>query len=236
MKLSKILPFLIIAALLLPACSSGGDTVKIAVLAPLTGSVPTFGQSTKEGAELAAKEWNAKGGLNGKQIELVIEDSQCEADPAVNAANKVISQDGIKFIVGEVCSKASIPVSQIANPAKVIQISGTSTNTALTVGEDGKVKDYIFRACFIDPFQGQVMAKFATGKGYKTAFVVWDQGNDYTVGLAQAFMENFQKMGGTVVGQETYTSTDTDFSAILTKAKDSNAEVLYIPDYYLWST
>jgi branched-chain amino acid transport system substrate-binding protein len=194
--------------------------------------VPTFGQSTKEGAELAVKEWNDKGGVLGKKIEMIVADSQCSADPAVNAANKVIDQDGVKFIVGEVCSSASIPVSEIVNQKKVLQISPTSTNASVTVDKNGNVKPFTFRACFIDPFQGLVMAKFASSKGYKTAFVMYDQGNDYVRGLAEAFMKSFQDLGGQIVGKETYTSTDTDFSAILTKVADSKAEVLYLPDYY----
>jgi branched-chain amino acid transport system substrate-binding protein len=260
MKFRKIVPLLLIAVMLLSACAQATEapapaaeqpaaeqpaaeqpaaeqpaatgTLKVALLAPLTGAVPTFGQSTKEGVELAVKEWNEKGGLLGKQIELIVEDSQCEADPGVNAANKVINQDKVKFIVGEVCSKSSIPVSEVANPAGVIQISPTSTNPSVTVDGEGKTKDYIFRACFIDPFQGLVMAKFATEKGYKTAFVMYDQGNDYTVGLAEAFEKAFVEAGGEILGKETYVSTDTDFSAILTKAKESGAEVLYLPDYY----
>ena len=260
MKLSKVLAILLVLAMVLAACAQAteapapvateapaaeapaaeapaaeapaAEAIKIALLAPLTGAVPTFGQSTKEGVTLAVSEWNAKGGINGQQIELIVEDSQCEADPGVNAANKVINQDGVKFIIGEVCSKSSIPISEVANPAGVIQISPTSTNATLTVDSTGKAKEYIFRACFIDPFQGLVMAKFASGKGYKTAFVMYDQGNDYTVGLAEAFETSFTELGGQVVGKETYVATDTDFSAILTKAKDLGAEVLYLPDYY----
>jgi branched-chain amino acid transport system substrate-binding protein len=237
MKLRVSLTLFAILAILLTSCSTGGaggsgDPVKVAILAPLSGAVPTFGISTRDGALLAIKEWNEKGGVLGRQIETVIEDSQCEADPSVNAANKVINEDKVHFIIGEVCSKASIPISEIAEAAKVVQISPTSTNTSVTVNEDGTTKQYIFRACFIDPFQGTVMAKFASGKGITTAFIMYDQGNDYTRGLAEAFEEAFTGMGGQVVGKETYTSTDTDFSAILTKVKDSGAEMLYLPDYY----
>jgi branched-chain amino acid transport system substrate-binding protein len=256
-KLFVFLSMLIVASMLLAACAQqpaapaeteapaapveteapaepapSGEPIKVGLLAPLTGAVPTFGQSTREGAELAVKEWNAKGGINGRQIELIVEDSQCEADPAVNAANKLIDQDGVKFLIGEVCSKASIPVSELANEKGVIQISPTSTNPSVTLNQDGSTKEYIFRACFIDPFQGFAMAKFANGKGYKSAFLMYDQGNDYTVGLAEAFEETFQELGGEILGKETYTSTDTDFSAILTKVKDSGAEVLWLPDYY----
>ncbi len=233
-RLFAILTIVIIASFILPACGggAGGGTIKIGLLAPLSGAVPTFGVSTKEGTEMAIKEWNDKGGVLGKKLELVVADSQCEADPAVNGANKLIDQDGVKYIVGEVCSKASIPVSEIVNQKKVVQISPTSTNTGVTVDKDGKVKPFTFRACFIDPFQGLVMAKFAQGKGYKTAFIMFDQGNDYVRGLAEAFEKAFTDMGGQIVGKETYTSTDTDFSAILTKVADSKAEVLYLPDYY----
>jgi branched-chain amino acid transport system substrate-binding protein len=237
MKLRVSLTLFAILAILLTSCSTGGaggggDPIKVAILAPLSGAVPTFGISTRDGALLAIKEWNDKGGVLGRQIETVIEDSQCEADPSVNAANKVINEDKVHFIIGEVCSKASIPISEIAEAAKVVQISPTSTNTSVTVNEDGSTKQYIFRACFIDPFQGTVMAKFASGKGITTAFIMYDQGNDYTRGLAEAFEEAFTGMGGQIVGKETYTSTDTDFSAILTKVKDSGAEMLYLPDYY----
>jgi branched-chain amino acid transport system substrate-binding protein len=233
MKLFKALSIVMIVAFILAACGkTGGGTVKVGLLAPLSGAVPTFGISTKEGAELAIKEWNDNGGVLGNQIELVVGDSQCSADPAVNAANKLIDQDKVKFIVGEVCSSASIPVSQITNEKKVLQISPTSTNPAVTVDKDGKVKPYTFRACYDDNFQGDVMAKFATGKGWKTAFITYDQGNDYTVGLANSFKQSFSALGGTIVGEETYTKNDTDFSAILSKVAEANPDVLWVGDYY----
>jgi len=218
-----------------PTQAKTEDGIKIGLLAPLSGAVPTFGLSVKEGTELAIKEWNDKGGVLGKKIELVVADSQCEPVPAVNSANKLISQDGVKYIIGEVCSKASIPVSEIANARKVVQISPTSTNLSVTVDKDGKTKPYSFRDCFIDPFQGTVMAKFAMSKGYKTAFIMSDQGNDYVRGLAESFEKSFTQLGGHVVGKGTYTSTDKDFSAILAKVKDTGAEVLYLPDYYYFA-
>jgi branched-chain amino acid transport system substrate-binding protein len=235
-KFYMFIAIVMIASMVLAACTpsgaGGGGTIKVGLLAPLSGQVPTFGVSTQEGVQLAVKEWNAKGGVLGKQIELVVADSQCSADPAVNAANKLIDQDKVKYVVGEVCSSASIPISEIVNQKKVVQISPTSTNPAVTVDKDGKVKPYTFRACFIDPFQGLVMAKFAMGKGYKTAFVMFDQGNDYVRGLAEAFESAFTQNGGQIVGKESYTAQDTDFSAILTKVADSKAEVLFLPDYY----
>jgi branched-chain amino acid transport system substrate-binding protein len=222
-----------LVAMLFTACGPAqAKEVKIAILAPLSGPVPTFGVSTKEGALMAIDEWNAKGGVNGMKIVPIVEDSQCTPDPAVNAANKVINQDKVHYIMGEVCSKASIPVSEIANKAGVIQVSSTSTNPSVTVDAAGKVKPFIFRACFIDPFQGSVAAKFATGKGIKTAFVMVDQSNDYVKGLAAAFTESFTQLGGKVVGTENYTGKDTDFSSILAKVADAKPDLIYLPDYY----
>jgi branched-chain amino acid transport system substrate-binding protein len=214
-------------------CQQAPKVLKVAVLAPLSGPVPTFGVSTRDGALLAIDEWNAKGGVLNMKITPVVEDSQCTPDPAVNAANKVINQDKVHYIIGEVCSKASIPISEIANAAKVIQISPTSTNTAVTVDKGGATKAYIFRACFIDPFQGKVGATFATNNlKAKKAFVLSDQSNDYVKGLAEAFEATFTEMGGKIVGKENYTSTDTDFSAILAKVKSAKPDVVYLPDYY----
>lgn len=221
-----------------PATTGGGaapaDTspIKIGVLAPLSGPVPTFGVSTKNGVTMAIEEWNAKGGVLGRKIEPLVEDSQCTPDPAVNAANKLIDQDKVKYLIGEVCSKATIPVSEISEEKGILQISSTSTNETVTLKSDGSTKNYVFRACFIDPFQGLVMAKFAQKKGFKTAFILFDQGNDYVRGLAEAFEKAWTEMGGKVVGKETYTTQDTDFSAILTKVAESKAEVLFVPDYY----
>jgi branched-chain amino acid transport system substrate-binding protein len=215
-------------------CQQAPKVLKVAILAPLSGPVPTFGVSTRDGALLAINEWNAKGGVLGVQITPIVEDSQCTPDPAVNAANKVINQDKVHYIIGEVCSKASIPISEIANSAKVIQMSPTSTNTAVTVDNSGKTKAYIFRACFIDPFQGKVGATFAFNSlKAKNAFVMFDQSNDYVKGLAEAFEATFTELGGTIVGKESYDGAkDTDFSAILTKVKGAKPDIVYLPDYY----
>lgn len=231
-----VLALIVVLTTLIAACKPAAPkTLKVAILAPLSGDVATFGVSTRDGALLAIDEWNAKGGLLGRKIEAVVEDSQCEAEPAASAANKVINQDQVKFIIGEVCSKASIPVSEIVDGTggKVLQISPTSTNPKVTIREDGSAKPTVFRACFIDPFQGTVAAKFALDKlGAKTAAVLLDQGNDYVRGLAEFFRDAFEAGGGKVVVWETYTAGDKDFSAILTKVKDANPDVLFLPDYY----
>lgn len=236
MRAFKVLSLIIIAAMLLAGCGGGASAakeVKMAVLAPLSGPVPTFGVSTRDGALLAIEEWNAKGGVLGMKIVPIVEDSQCTPDPAVNAANKVIDQDKVHYIIGEVCSKASIPVSEIANAKKVVQVSPTSTNPDVTVDKTGATKPYIFRACFIDPFQGTVGAKFALENlKAKTAFIMLDQANDYVKGLAEFFEKAFVAGGGTIVGKESYTAKDTDFSAILAKVAEAKPDMVYLPDYY----
>ena len=256
MRALKVVTWLLIAALLSPACNPrlGGDTsapapaparaeaarlaamsgeIKIAILVPLTGQVPTFGASTRDGALLATNEWNAKGGLLGKRIISIVEDSQCAPGPAVKAANKVIDQDKVKFIVGEVCSGASIPVSEIANSKKVIQISPTSTEPNVTVSQDGQTKRYIFRACFTDEAQGKLGARFArkTLKA-ETAFLMFDPSNSYTSGLAGFFEKEFVAGGGKIVGKGTYTGTDTDFSATLAKIAQARPDLVYLPDFF----
>ncbi len=240
MRTFKILNILLVITILLAACTSSkpgspgepAKTVKVAFLFPLSGDVKTFGESSRDGAQLAVDEWNAKGGPAGYKIEVSIEDSQCSADPARNAANKVASE-GIKYIIGEVCSSASIPVSEVAEEKGIIMVSPTSTNPAVTLKADGTAKDYVFRACFIDPFQGTVGAKFAldTLKA-KTAFIMLDQGNDYVRGLAEFFEAAFTAGGGTIVGKESYTKDDTDFSAILAKVSEAKPDLVYLPDYY----
>jgi len=219
---------LLLTAMSVTGCVGKKEAVKVALIFPMTGPVPTFGQSSKEGAELAIKEWNEKGGLLGKPIEWVVADGGCDGATATDAANKVIDQDGVKFIIGEVCSSASIPVSEVANPKKVLQISPTSTNPKVTIG-----KPFTFRACFLDPFQGDVMATLAIKDlGAKTAAVMYDKGNDYVLGLAEYFKQYFEEKGGKVLVYEAYTAEDTDFSAILSKVADAKPDVLFLPDYY----
>ena len=207
--------------------------LKIAVLAPLSGPFPTFGVSTRDGALLAIKQWNDAGGVLGMQVQAIVEDSQCMPDPAVNAANKVIDQDKVHYIMGEVCSSASITVSEIANAKHVVQISGTSTNPGVVRYVNGNVKPYTFVACFNDDTQGKVMAKFAYSTlNAKTAFIMYDQANDYVKGLATFFEKYFTADGGTIVGKETYTSKDTDFSTILAKVANTKPDLVVLPDYY----
>jgi len=205
-----------------------GFPVKIAVLGPLSGDVKTFGESTRDGALMAFEEAEAA----GWEIETIIGDSKCDAQEAALAANKVIFEDGVNYIIGPVCSSAAIPISEIAESEGVVQISGTATNPDVTVNEDGSTKEYVFRACFLDPFQGEVVASLAKELGAEKAAVLYDVGNDYVKGLAEFFKASFEEMGGTVPVFEAYTKEDSDFSGILGKVAAADVDVMFLPDYY----
>jgi len=209
------------------------EPLKIAMLAAMSGDVKTFGEGTKRGVDMAVAEWNAKGGVLGRPVEVIIGDTKCDAQEAANVGNKVITQDKVHYIVGAVCSSASIPISEIANPAGVVQISPPSTNPQVTINEDGSNKEYIFRACFLDPFQGEVDASFAmTELGAQKSAVLYDVGNDYVKGLAEYYKASFEELGGEVPVFEAYVKEDTDFAALLTKVAEADVDVLFLPDYY----
>jgi branched-chain amino acid transport system substrate-binding protein len=219
--------------LLMVGCGPGENVIKIGLVAPLTGDVKTFGESVKNGFTIAVDEANARGGVNGKQIKTYISDDKNDPTEAQNAGSKLINQDGLRLIVGSVSSKCSIPLSQICQDASAVMITPTSTNPKVTVRDDGSRKAFIFRACFIDPFQGKVAAKFALENlKAKTSAILYDVGNDYVKGLAEFYRDNFIAGGGRVIVYESYQKDDADFSALLTKVKQANPDVLYIPDYY----
>jgi branched-chain amino acid transport system substrate-binding protein len=211
---------------------SHAKEIKIGLITPLSGDVKTFGESVRNSFLIAVEEANAKGGVAGMKITYVIQDDKNDATEAANVANLLVNQQRVKAIVGSVTSKTSIPVSDIIQSAKIPTISPTATNPKVTVA-DGKRKDYMFRACFIDPFQGTVMAKFSreTLKG-NSAAVLYDASNDYSKGIAEVFRDAFGKQGGKVAAFESYGKDDVDFSALLTKVKASGADVLFLPDYY----
>jgi branched-chain amino acid transport system substrate-binding protein len=206
----------------------GGDTIKVGVYGDLTGQTSSFGQSTKNGIELAVEEINAAGGVGGKKIQLIIEDDQGRPEQAKTVVQKLISQDKVQAVLGEVASTNSLAAAPVAQEAKIPMISPSSTNPKVT-----EVGDYISRVCFIDPFQGSVMAKFAANTlKAKTAAIVGDVNSDYSKGLTQFFEEEFTKLGGKVVAKEAYTQTDPDFKGQLTKIRNLKPDVIYIPGYY----
>ncbi|HOJ70434.1 MAG TPA: ABC transporter substrate-binding protein [Syntrophorhabdaceae bacterium] len=221
---------LVIAAFILFAAPVfAKDSIKIGLIAPLTGDVKTFGESAKNGFLIAIEEYSKKGRYT---IVPVIADDRNDPTEGANAALKLITQDKVFAISGPLTSKVSIPVSDIANSNKVPMITGTATNPKVTVHE-GKRKPYVFRACFIDPFQGTVAAGFALKDlKVKTAAVLYDVGNDYSRGLAEYFRTTFTKGGGSIVAYESYQKDDVDFSALITKVQTKKPDVIYLPDYY----
>ena len=239
-RVSKVLTALILGTVLagLAAGCGGGekkaDTIKVGANLEMTGGSASYGISSKNAIELAFKEINEKGGINGKQLELVVADNKSEAAEATNAMQKLVSQDNVVAVIGPNLSSSVIAASAINNSAKVLDIAPMATNPYVTVDQaSGKTKDFNYRTCFIDPFQGTVMAKFATAElGVGNAAVLIDNSSDYAKGLAQFFKENFVKEGGAVTAEESYLQKDTDFKATLTKIKATNPDFLYVPGYY----
>jgi branched-chain amino acid transport system substrate-binding protein len=215
-----------------PVQGPAGEPIRIGLLAPLTGSVSNFGVSVTEGVRLAVDQWNESNGVLGRRIELLVADTRCEADPAILETNRLIDQDGVKFIIGDVCSQASIPVSDIVNEKHVVQISPTSSNPMVTQNMEGRTKKFSFRTCFIDSFQGNVMARFAIEEGFKTAFIVHEPENPYSRDLAEVFKITFTELGGEVVGMAPHSFDQEDFSEILTEVANSRAQMLFVPHYY----
>lgn len=213
-------------------------TIKLGVIAELTGDMPAVGASCRNAAEMAVKEINAAGGLKvGKdkmKVELVVEDNAGKADQSAAAAQKLITQDEVAAIVGPNASRYAIPASEIAESSETVLITPWSTNPKTTLDANtNQPKKYVFRACFIDPFQGGVLAKFALESlKAKKAAVLYDVASDYNKGIAEVFKQNYEKMGGKVVAFETYTTNDKDFSAQLTKIKDAKPDVIFLPNYY----
>lgn len=221
------------AALLIAGCKPQiAKEIRIGLITPLTGDVKTFGESVRNAFDMAVDEANKAGGVAGMRIIPIVEDDRNDPTEASNAANKLIKQDRVQAIVGSVTSKTTIPVSDLAQSGKIPTITPSATNPKVTVA-DGKRKDFMFRACFIDPFQGRVMAKFAREALFKEkAAVLYDASNDYSKGIAEYFGDAFKLMGGKVVAYESYGKDDVDFSALLTKVKASGADVVFLPDYY----
>ena len=211
--------------------TSTGDAAGEIVLGsymPNTGAFATFGQSSTKAMHMAVAEINAAGGVLGKQIKLIVEDDQCKPEEAANAAQKLIQQDQVLCVIGEVASSNSLAAAPICQSGKTPMVTPSSTNPAVT-----RTGDYIFRICFTDDFQGLVMAKFATDNlNARTAVIFSDIASDYSKGLSKVFGEAFTAAGGEVLAEESYNQGDRDFRAQLTKFKPLTPDVIYVPGYY----
>lgn len=236
-KLASIFASLLVTAGMVAGCSSNtsgdgkGGTIKIGTDLELSGNVASYGQSISEGLQLALDEINKKG-VNGEKIKLVNVDNKSDAAEATSGALKLVSQDKVSAIIGSATSTDTLAQVQVAEDNKVPLITPTGTNPSVTV-QNGKLNDFVFRTCFIDPFQGTVAANFASNTlNVKTAAVLIDNSSDYAKGLAAAFKKAFKKNGGKIVSQEAYVAKDTDFHATLTRIKAANPEFVFLPGYY----
>lgn len=203
------------------------EPIRIGEYASLTGASASFGQSSHKGTELGVGEINAAGGVLGRPLELITEDDQSQAGQPATIVRKLISQDKVVAILGEVASSKSLEAAPICQQNNIPMISPASTNPKVT-----EVGDYIFRICFIDPFQGTVMSKFARKKGWKKIAVLTDVKQDYSVGLAEFFVRDFQANGGGIVCEQKYSTGDKDFKPQLTSIKFTQPDAIFVPGYY----
>lgn len=211
--------------------SNGGDTsgpIKVGYYGDLSGRTSNFGQSTKKGVEMAADEINKAGGVNGRQVQILSEDDEGRPEKAATVVTKQIDQDKVAVLIGEVASGNTLAAAPKAQAAHIPMISPSSTNPAVT-----QVGDYIFRVCFIDPFQGEVMAKFAANTlKAKKAAIMLDFNSPYSRGLTEFFEAAFTKLGGQIVNKQSYTQGDRDYKGQLTAIRSAAPDVIYVPGYY----
>jgi branched-chain amino acid transport system substrate-binding protein len=233
-NLFKVLSLLtLVGAVLLGACGAAGpDTIKIGVNAPLTGDIPREGEQTKFAAEMWLEDIGGELEVGGKTytVELLIEDNESKGESAAAVNTKLITQDEVLVIVGPQSSKQAVPAGGVANDLETPMISPWSTNPNTTLN-----RPWVFRAPFLDPFQGPVVANFVSDEfGFTKAGVLYDVASDYPKGLADNFKQGWEDLhgAGSVVAFESFTTGDTDFSAQLTKIKDAGAEFFFTPQYY----
>jgi branched-chain amino acid transport system substrate-binding protein len=238
-KLYILILALSFSAFLILGCG-GGDSpdIKVGLIAELTGDIPAVGASCKNAAQMAVQEINGTGGFQfgdkKYKVDLIIEDNAGKADQSASAAQKLITQKKVVAIVGPNASRYALPASEIAESSKVILITPWSTTPKTTLdSKTGLSKKYVFRSCFIDPFQGRVVAKFTLEKlKLKKAAVLYDVASEYNKGIAEIFKEVYEENGGKIVAFETYTTNDKDFSSQLTKIKRAVPQVIFLPNYY----
>ena len=209
------------------AADTTGD-ILVGFYGSLTGDGASFGQSSREGAELAVDELNTAGGVLGRKLRLLVEDDQSKPEEASNAVTKLVTQDKVVAVIGEVASRRTLAAAPIAQRYQIPMITPASTNEKVT-----EVGDYVFRVCFIDPFQGEVLAKFAYNdlKARKVA-ILRDQSQDYSVGLTDSVAQHFTRLGGQVLPPVSYSSGDADFRAVLTRIRSDKPDVVFATGYY----
>ncbi len=205
--------------------SASGDTIKIGGIGPITGEQASYGNSVKNGAQIAVDEINASGGVAGKQLELLFEDDECDEQKSVNAYNTLMDQ-GVNAIVGSVTSACSIAVGAVSQKDGILQVTPSGSASECTSGPNQ------FRICFTDPLQGETMAQYIKDAGKNKVAIIYNNGDEYSKGIHDAFIAKFTELGGQVVCDESYTTNDVDFKTQLTKIQSSDAECIFLPIYY----
>ncbi len=239
MKFKKVIATMLLATVALTSCgsatnedkggSNGGsasvDTIKIGEIGPITGDGAIYGVSTYEGAQLAIDQF---GDINGKKIEVIQYDDQMNPPESINAYNRLTDKDNVLAILGGITSGATSAIAEASQSKKTPMVTPTATLDSVTT-----IGDNVFRACFQDSYQGEVMAKFAyENLGAKSAAVIYNNSSDYSNGLEQAFSKKFTELGGTVVASEAYSDSDVNFKVQLSKVNEAKPDVLFAPDYY----
>jgi branched-chain amino acid transport system substrate-binding protein len=235
-KISILLATLFVTGTFAGCAKSGSgnaNTIKIGLNYELSGAAATYGQGLVSGIELAIEEINKNGGVSGKQLEAVKADNKSETTESANVATKLATRDKVVAILGPATSGNTKAAAPIAVQNKVPLISASATADDVTVDSNGKVREFVFKTCFSDSFQGVIMANFAHGDlTTKNAAVLVDSSNDYSKGLAKSFKETYTKLGGNIITEQAYQAKETDFKAVLTKIKGQNPDVLFLPGFY----
>ena len=237
-KFLTLISVLLIFTMLVTACGNTGtsakaDTIKIGWIGSMTGDQAVWGTCESNTVKMLIEEVNAKGGILGKQVEGIYYDTKGDAAEAVNATKRLVSQDKVVAIIGPNASGQAISIASVLEEYKVPDIATVATNPKVTVGDDGKVKQFNFRVCFIDPYQGAVAAGYAYDRlGLRNAAVLYDVASDYSQGFTEFFEKTFIEKGGKIVAKEGFKEGDVEFKPQLSKIKDANPDMILMPYYY----
>ena len=237
-KFLTLISVLLIFTMIITACANGGtkakdETIKIGWIGSLTGDQAVWGTCESNTVKMLIEEVNANGGILGKQVEGIYYDTKGDAAEAVNATKRLVSQDGVVAIIGPNASGQAISISSVLEQYKVPDIATVATNPKVTVNDDGSVKAYNFRVCFIDPYQGAVAAGYAYDRlGLRNAAVLYDVASDYSQGFTEFFEKTFTEKGGKIVAKEGFKEGDVEFKPQLSKIKDANPDMILMPYYY----
>jgi branched-chain amino acid transport system substrate-binding protein len=214
-------------------CCQDSDSIKVGLIVPLTGDVKTFGESMRNGALMAFEEVNAGGGIHGRQLQVLVRDDGNDPEQTARAGRELVHGEEVVVMLGSVSTDCTIPLADICQSAGVPLVVATSTNPQVTVTADGTRRDYVFRACFTDSFQGAVAARFArTTMGSRHAAVLFNGGDEYSRGLAGFFRAAYEAAGGQVAVYESYAPGDTGLTRLLEIVRAGKPDLLFLPDYY----